>query len=1500
MSGTSRVSARSTASGRIKTENPALVKLLTSDSLTDTRFVAAEHTSPVHTPHASTNVKSNSTATPENSVKNRPNSRFSEKGDKENRPDSRYSEKNNSEQAKTDNRPESRYSLKNSPVKLDIDNRADSRFSQTSNSEKQPDSRYSAKSDKVEKQKENSNNSSWGNVEESLTFDVDNIKSPDFDQTSPKSNSPTKKEVENILNTDSENNLEIQNTDRLPSSESIKPQENISGKNTPSKIDYLKIDRVESPLFEKSPSREQNKTPSGVSYSSSRLKNISTSSSQQHPFLEARSVSELPFAQGGEGIEADSLDVDSGLVPDTTSYLQSAPDSGRQTYRVPSPVTKHVPVITSAESSRFRANSRTSQRTASVTSATGVPAPQFDRNESVVSDNGIPPPSNINYDLASNDIEDVNQDNLSEIKKFDQRKSAVSFKEPVISDYHSHTEGRGTEDWDTPRERVPTPHPATPQKFQDSLDFNSGRTSNLSPDHTHQFESDIPSVSLSQTIRSGSARADQNNSAKSGSGRAVKKIYIDSPTFTREEEDEFRFVESRIDDMNEDLEDQVRRIEEQGNRYKQEREAMNEEAARLRAEIQATEGYSNSYNSRNTSDRYGQSDQMDSRSYGRSQDQDSGYRQERNQNGYSNNSNGYGNVRDSRDVHNARNDNRYEDRNVDDQEGYSRNPGGYSQEPEGYSRNQGGYAQNQTGYARNQGGQGRESEGYSQNQGGYARDQDRHSREQDGYSQEQERNSRRQNDQYSRRQDDQYDRQQDDQYSRRQDDQQSRRQDDQYSRRPNDQESQRPDDQYSRRQDDQYYDRRGASPSRYRNGDERGDDDLQRETEYQEDLRHRLENNQIHDSEVVIPRIPLDEQYRDSLDENGYNDQRNFARDSLDQEGYGNWGNPPPNPFGQGRGENEKYLSQREEKPEYEEDMDTARMELLHPKEPRVDYVEENKFTYGLPPSKSYKTLKEKEKEAESKLSDIFIHPKKQGKKHKRTIPLPNEEKRPPLTELRGNADQGAEGVWAKRSAQLAKHKDGKTTTSGSVKKSRGLQKYPSDGHLQTTSQGQIQQGQGRMYGTPTRNQYLEPLGYKPQVSREEPTQSPVYRDTGSYKKPIELKPIKTEIMTDDGQKISVDINLKVLSPTFQRRVKSHPDDAPGSEPPFNVQAEVRQKQTGDRRAVGVQYQPSNRGGGGDQTESRYQSPPSDNHSHQSPISQGSRQYPADNQYNRQYQDQPPPQQPLQTEAYRGNDYDGIDEEALLKQEEALMAELNLSPNPYAKIPPIPIRDELTVPVIVEKGGYASMYQENKQKDQNQEPWYQVYTVRDFKKMQKEVRLNRGTLGPDLDNETYKDKLEKRHKQFEYARMVMEKNKHDLHDKKPTNKYPRKDPQVEESEKSKRKAEKIPADKLKDPYFITSKNLKKAQENSTRKALDYAKNVPRPAVKARPTQYNSYEVASQLSPIVKAGSTGSKSPTHSTQNVDVVDLKKLQQRHEQEKKNIAMMRSNMESVPQKA
>jgi hypothetical protein len=88
---------------------------------------------------------------------------------------------------------------------------------------------------------------------------------------------------------------------------------------------------------------------------------------------------------------------------------------------------------------------RTSQRSLSANSATGVPLPQLDRTESLVSDNGIPPPSNINYNLPSQDIGEVDQD--SPTRKVDQRKSAVSFKEPVITNYHSRAD---TENWDTP------------------------------------------------------------------------------------------------------------------------------------------------------------------------------------------------------------------------------------------------------------------------------------------------------------------------------------------------------------------------------------------------------------------------------------------------------------------------------------------------------------------------------------------------------------------------------------------------------------------------------------------------------------------------------------------------------------------------------------------------------------------------------------------------------------------------------------------------------------------------------------------------------------------------------------------------------------------------------------------------------------------------------------------------------------------------------------------
>ncbi|KAK3106815.1 hypothetical protein FSP39_000424 [Pinctada imbricata] len=164
--------------------------------------------------------------------------------------------------------------------------------------------------------------------------------------------------------------------------------------------------------------------------------------------------------------------------------------------------------------------------------------------------------------------------------------------------------------------------------------------------------------------------------------------------------------------------------------------------------------------------------------------------------------------------------------------------------------------------------------------------------------------------------------------------------------------------------------------------------------------------------------------------------------------------------------------------------------------------------------------------------------------------------------------------------------------------------------------------------------------------------------------------------------------------------------------------------------------------------------------------------------------------------------------------------------NPYPKIPPIPItEDELERQIAdMEGDGYAAMYRREKEKPKDAVPWYKIYNLQDYKRMQLEARLTRGPLGPDLDNETYKEK-----------------------------------------------------------------------------AIDYSRNVPKPVVKPRPNQYNSYDVAAQLSPVSKpnksAPTTTSQSPA---QTVDVIDIQKLQQRHEQEKQNVAMIRQNMETVPQKA
>lgn len=82
-------------------------------------------------------------------------------------------------------------------------------------------------------------------------------------------------------------------------------------------------------------------------------------------------------------------------------------------------------------------------------------------------------------------------------------------------------------------------------------------------------------------------------------------------------------------------------------------------------------------------------------------------------------------------------------------------------------------------------------------------------------------------------------------------------------------------------------------------------------------------------------------------------------------------------------------------------------------------------------------------------------------------------------------------------------------------------------------------------------------------------------------------------------------------------------------------------------------------------------------------------------------------------------------------------------------------------------------------------------------------------------------------------------------------------------------------------------------------ALEYAKNVPKPTVKPRPNQYNSYEVAAQLTPgghANKARSPGSKMSPPPVQTVDVIDIRTLEQRHLQERQKTDKIRQNMDSV----
>ncbi|XP_056010877.1 uncharacterized protein LOC130051869 isoform X19 [Ostrea edulis] len=1160
----------------------------------------------------------------------------------------------------------------------------------------------------------------------------------------------------------------------------------------------------------------------------------------------------------------------------------------------------------------------------------------------------------------------------------DRKKSAVSFRDgrdqvnsQPINDPYTGAESPtpGSEpDWDSPRvqDRLPTPHPTSDnyrfsptqpvwekeeqeeQKSLQTLDISEPTKSSTEAPNDHSNRSESPSTALSPTpldendrkvdsalpIPGGSASSEARV-ARTDSLPTVQKVYVDSPTFTREEEDEYRFVESRLGEIQDDVEETLRKLDEETEKQRKIRKQLEEQMATMYAPAYEDQGNVQPY-SRNT--QYGEPPRGNMGSYSNIRNQeDRSYQEPRRENmgSYSTlrneEKNSYGAPRRESmgSYTNGRNDDRnpyteqrrenmgsYASVRNDDRQSYGdprrENMGSYASlrndDRQSYGdprrENMGSYTSLRNDDRNSYGDPRRENMGsYTslrnddrnsygeprrENIGSYpsVKNEDRNSygeRNTNGAYQPA-RNEDRQSYDEPRRDD------MDSYTSVQPDDRKSNgvpnrenmgsysnvHQENGYNQGtynppPRQPESYgqnevvenqgyggrgRDDDRYEDRdfdpqgnrnrfenQDQQPESERYNPPSHVQNMNyEPHDEDLRREAEYQEGLKMRISESGKKDMEIQIPRLPLEsEQFRDSLEEDNFRD----------------WDNPPPNPFANEGGiphqqEKHEHLEKHEhfeesKVPPFVDENDTARMEFLHPKSPRYDFIEMNKIDYGKPHEKSYREIKHVREEESKKLEKVFIHPRLPQKKKPVKPGLKSAPSKfqvnSPIEEM--DPEDPAQALWAKRSAQLKK-KDTKSS-SGHSNKHKGLQRNQSDSRLvRPAGQGgtfTYKNNSQVVYGSPTRNHFLEPMENRPappHIPRAEPQyttnsepinfpdrqsdhQSPPLRS-----RPLDLKPITQEIVTEDGQRISVDINLKVLSPP----------PGSGTVAPHTLQAEVHPKDV-NRRPTGMQYQ----------MEENYPSPEQDPQQHHN-YNQF-QYYDAYPRYNQYYPDD--------TRYDQENVVPGGGEQVQHSDDTYRMS-------PYSKVPPINLTEEeldrqLGSRAELEQNGYTAMYKQYKNKPQGEKPWYQVYTIKDYRKMKNEVRLTQAPLGPDLDNETYKEKLEKRHKQFEYARMVMEKNRQQLDVKKPPA-----HPKKEEEKPTKRKT-----------------------------AIDYSKNIPKPNVKPRPNQYNSYEVAAQLSPAAKR--SGPPSPT---QTVDVIDLQKLKNRHDQEKQNVASIRQNMETVPQKA
>ena len=721
-------------------------------------------------------------------------------------------------------------------------------------------------------------------------------------------------------------------------------------------------------------------------------------------------------------------------------------------------------------------------------------------NPEILRAQGINPPPDAQFtprqysNTKRSETNEVNHSRAASRSKYEQEQ--VRF-DPSADQHRSEVYGG------TPvKERVPTPFARSPKE-----------TDRLSPGELHpksptewDTPREPPRKQATQKVR-GKALPPQHppldtkppsrDTNLKDDTISVKRVYVESPSFTKEEEDEFRFVSSRIDDIEDKDQGTFREMEENvqrgyggddnqngyskaGGDYNKRRERV-PERARDRGSLDERRRETNV--------------DRDRKKY----DQDRYEDRNRQVNGYSKPS--------------GRPDDRYDDRNKFD---YDKENDPYAEKTAPYNND------NYDRQSRDKAGYSRQTDSYPDRKERFS-EKDRYERNKYGYNKET----------------DPFERQE--RYERLQDER----------------------ERYEK--ETERYAEEPVKEDYRKQNTEMDLQDLQKEEEYQRSLQRRIEYEKSKDSELVIPRVPFQERdnfesenfARDSLDfptDRG-RERQDFARDSLEYNGYAqqgrDWGQPPQNPYG----EYDKESSQ----PDFYDPDDAARMEIVHPQNPRVDYVEKNKLDYGFIPKKSYRDIVHDKREQNEKLDHIFITPKVPPKqsKHKQLKKTQSAQPEhmgyqppPPQQYPAGFKPSSAEELWAQRSSFLAR----KSSTNGSAdggKKVKSAGKptpkawsintrvnqpntfqppapLPNQGQLYKPQNVASPSGGSRGYTTPTR---LQPMENKPQPPMATDLRPTALEPSSPFRRHLELKPITQEITTEDGQRISVDINLRLVSP---------------------------------------------------------------------------------------------------------------------------------------------------------------------------------------------------------------------------------------------------------------------------------------------------------------------------------------------------------------------------------